>query len=252
MPAGAGLGQRRGRDHEAVGMGQALAQAPGHVARHVPAVDVGGGQVRQPVVEFVDLEGRGEAVQPAQAGQVGIGHAPLHHQHVRGEALDFDHAQRPRACRAIDGAGRAQRRERLQHPIVAAAVAIAGQRQHPRQRAPGQRIPGQLALLQLESTGHVQAQVGVVGGIARQRRQPALAQGIECRFRQRRRFGPVQQQRLGRADHQPPERAGAQAQIDIRAPVGECGGVESTELVEQVAPDQQAAAGDRRAVLGHP
>ncbi|KEA41108.1 hypothetical protein CR64_18205 [Pseudomonas aeruginosa] len=169
METGEGLCQGRRRHHEAVDVTQPATQRAQDVLRQVLAMGALEGHVGQIVVQLVDLEGPRERLHPPHGLETLLADLALQHQYVRVVALQIGHVHQADRQRAIDGCRLAQRAERLDHPVMAAAEQVGGVRQDSGQGPPPlQRAPGQLRVGQLETAFGLQRKARVIGGIARQ------------------------------------------------------------------------------------
>lgn len=121
VETGEGLCQGRRRHHEAVDVTQPATQRAQNVLRQVLAMGALEGHVGQIVVQLVDLEGPRERLHPPHGLETLLADLALQHQYVRVVALQIGHVHQADRQRAIDGCRLAQRAERLDHPVMAAA-----------------------------------------------------------------------------------------------------------------------------------
>ena len=123
-------------------------------------------------------------------------------------------------------------------------------RQHYRLWAPYiQRSPGNLRIGQLKAALANQREVGVVGRIARQARQPALIERIFHLYRHTTWLAGMQQRSGRRPDQQVPPVSQAQAKINHRRLAIQGAGIQPTQLNEDRLAHQQAGIAEGTGIM---
>src|SRR5690606_13909904 len=126
-----------GGNYQAINVTQGATQMTVHVVgREVLAVHAFHGHTGKVVVEFEELEGTAETIQPADMLNLFLADHTLQHADVGPVALEGRQIQRTHRLHTHDGAVLLERVERLDDSVMAAAVQIRRMHQHGRHRPP--------------------------------------------------------------------------------------------------------------------
>ncbi len=259
-----GFGQGVGRDDEAVHHADGAAQLPQNVLGHLLAVRILERQIGQVVVQLGHHEHRAQALDALDELQLLFVHLALQHQGVGLQPVQLLGREVAAGEPRIGNAAAVHGAHRLDHPVVAAAGMVGGQRQHDGLGAPrkGAAIDGGVGL-HVEA-GAVQREVGVVGRVACHDGQPLLVHRVllaheacPLGFLRGHIHGLlahaafVQHDGVGRPDDEVAGLPHLEAQVHIVVRHLEGFFVQPADLFVDRAADHQAGGGDRAVVLVH-